>query len=70
MLSFGPPAWQGALPMRGGSGELGRQVVAIHGGLDQEERHEAIRSFKEGSKARAGRGLILWFPFCFLASFQ
>ena len=26
------------------------QVVAIHGGLDQEERHEAIRSFKEGSK--------------------
>ena len=29
-----------------------RQVVAIHGGLDQEERHEAIRSFKEGSKVR------------------
>mmetsp|Transcript_81340 Transcript_81340/g.143531 ORF Transcript_81340/g.143531 Transcript_81340/m.143531 type:complete len:630 (+) Transcript_81340:77-1966(+) len=26
------------------------EVVAIHGGLDQEERHEAIRSFKEGSK--------------------
>lgn len=28
----------------------GVEVVAIHGGLDQEERHEAIRSFKEGSK--------------------
>lgn len=28
----------------------GIEVVAIHGGLDQEERHEAIRSFKEGSK--------------------
>lgn len=28
----------------------GAEVVAIHGGLDQEERHEAIRSFKEGSK--------------------
>ncbi|CAE8588029.1 unnamed protein product [Polarella glacialis] len=26
------------------------EVVAIHGGLDQEERHEAIKSFKEGSK--------------------
>lgn len=26
------------------------EVVAIHGGLDQEERHEAIRSFKEGTK--------------------
>merc|ERR1712139_59078 len=25
-------------------------AVAIHGGLDQEERHEAIRHFKEGSK--------------------
>jgi len=28
----------------------GAEVVAIHGGLDQEERHEAIRCFKEGSK--------------------
>mmetsp|Transcript_116710 Transcript_116710/g.330145 ORF Transcript_116710/g.330145 Transcript_116710/m.330145 type:complete len:638 (+) Transcript_116710:98-2011(+) len=28
----------------------GVEVVAIHGGLDQEERHEAIRGFKEGSK--------------------
>merc|ERR1740121_3139607 len=28
----------------------GIEVVAIHGSLDQEERHEAIRSFKEGSK--------------------
>lgn len=26
------------------------EAVAIHGGLDQEERHEAIRSFKEGIK--------------------
>eukprot|EP00746_Dinoflagellata_sp_MGD_P161856 gnl/MRDRNA2_/MRDRNA2_89153_c0_seq1.p1 gnl/MRDRNA2_/MRDRNA2_89153_c0~~gnl/MRDRNA2_/MRDRNA2_89153_c0_seq1.p1 ORF type:complete len:625 (-),score=178.87 gnl/MRDRNA2_/MRDRNA2_89153_c0_seq1:80-1954(-) len=26
------------------------EAVAIHGGLDQEERHEAIRSFKEGRK--------------------
>merc|ERR1719486_1697255 len=26
------------------------EAVAIHGGLDQEERHEAIKSFKEGSK--------------------
>lgn len=26
------------------------EAVAIHGGLDQEERHEAIRGFKEGSK--------------------
>lgn len=31
------------------------QVVAIHGGLDQEERHEAIRSFKEGSKVQLQR---------------
>merc|ERR1719231_130191 len=28
----------------------GVEAVAIHGGLDQEERHEAIRGFKEGSK--------------------
>ena len=35
-----------------------RQVVAIHGGLDQEERHEAIRSFKEGSKVR---GFLIFF---------
>jgi len=28
----------------------GVEVVAIHGGLDQEERHEAIKSFKEGTK--------------------
>jgi ATP-dependent RNA helicase DDX41 len=28
----------------------GVDAVAIHGGLDQEERHEAIRGFKEGSK--------------------
>jgi len=28
----------------------GCEAVAIHGGLDQEERHEAIRGFKEGSK--------------------
>merc|ERR1719262_1249576 len=28
----------------------GVEVVAIHGSLDQEERHEAIKSFKEGSK--------------------
>merc|ERR1719281_2381711 len=28
----------------------GVEVVAIHGGLDQEERHEAIRGFKEGTK--------------------
>jgi ATP-dependent RNA helicase DDX41 len=28
----------------------GIEAVAIHGGLDQEERHEAIRGFKEGSK--------------------
>mmetsp|Transcript_9735 Transcript_9735/g.21794 ORF Transcript_9735/g.21794 Transcript_9735/m.21794 type:complete len:638 (+) Transcript_9735:50-1963(+) len=28
----------------------GIDVVAIHGGLDQEERHEAIRGFKEGVK--------------------
>eukprot|EP00445_Apocalathium_hangoei_P000730 CAMPEP_0203840218 /NCGR_PEP_ID=MMETSP0359-20131031/643_1 /ASSEMBLY_ACC=CAM_ASM_000338 /TAXON_ID=268821 /ORGANISM="Scrippsiella Hangoei, Strain SHTV-5" /LENGTH=656 /DNA_ID=CAMNT_0050754389 /DNA_START=61 /DNA_END=2032 /DNA_ORIENTATION=- len=28
----------------------GVEVVAIHGGLDQEERHEAIKSFKEGIK--------------------
>jgi len=28
----------------------GIEVVAIHGGLDQEERHEAIRGFKEGTK--------------------
>jgi len=26
------------------------EAVAIHGGLDQEERHEAIRGFKEGTK--------------------
>jgi len=26
------------------------EAVAIHGGLDQEERHEAIKSFKEGTK--------------------
>mmetsp|Transcript_48848 Transcript_48848/g.139855 ORF Transcript_48848/g.139855 Transcript_48848/m.139855 type:complete len:646 (-) Transcript_48848:184-2121(-) len=26
------------------------EVVAIHGSLDQEERHEAIKSFKEGTK--------------------
>jgi ATP-dependent RNA helicase DDX41 len=26
------------------------EAVAIHGSLDQEERHEAIRSFKEGTK--------------------
>eukprot|EP00971_Amphidinium_carterae_P168553 3339657-Amphidinium_carterae.1 len=28
----------------------GIEAVAIHGGLDQEERHEAIRGFKEGTK--------------------
>merc|ERR1719409_284288 len=28
----------------------GVEAVAIHGGLDQEERHEAIRGFKEGTK--------------------
>merc|ERR1719231_1923050 len=28
----------------------GVECVAIHGGLDQEERHEAIRGFKEGTK--------------------
>merc|ERR1719262_1575063 len=28
----------------------GVEAVAIHGGLDQEERHEAIKSFKEGTK--------------------
>merc|ERR1712139_513223 len=28
----------------------GCEVVAIHGGLDQEERHEAISGFKEGTK--------------------
>merc|ERR1711988_2025134 len=28
----------------------GVEVVAIHGGMDQEERHEAIKGFKEGSK--------------------
>merc|ERR1740121_1535049 len=28
----------------------GVEAVAIHGGLDQEERHEAIKSFKEGAK--------------------
>mmetsp|Transcript_5164 Transcript_5164/g.13289 ORF Transcript_5164/g.13289 Transcript_5164/m.13289 type:complete len:634 (+) Transcript_5164:70-1971(+) len=28
----------------------GVEVVAIHGSLDQEERHEAIKSFKEGTK--------------------
>eukprot|EP00928_Gymnodinium_smaydae_P061390 TRINITY_DN45478_c0_g1_i1.p1 TRINITY_DN45478_c0_g1~~TRINITY_DN45478_c0_g1_i1.p1 ORF type:complete len:680 (+),score=197.48 TRINITY_DN45478_c0_g1_i1:104-2041(+) len=28
----------------------GVEAVAIHGGLDQEERHEAIKGFKEGSK--------------------
>ena len=33
-------------------GNATSQVVAIHGGLDQEERHEAIRSFKEGSKVQ------------------
>merc|ERR1712045_23096 len=26
------------------------EAVAIHGSLDQEERHEAIKSFKEGTK--------------------
>merc|ERR1711957_733843 len=26
------------------------EAVAIHGGLDQEERHEAIKGFKEGTK--------------------
>merc|ERR1719487_1820035 len=28
----------------------GVEVVAIHGSLDQEERHQSIRGFKEGSK--------------------
>lgn len=28
----------------------GVEAVAIHGSLDQEERHEAIKSFKEGTK--------------------
>merc|ERR1719393_1157198 len=28
----------------------GVEAVAIHGGLDQEERHEAIRGFEEGTK--------------------
>lgn len=28
----------------------GVEAVAIHGGLDQEERHEAIKTFKEGAK--------------------
>ena len=42
------------------------QVVAIHGGLDQEERHEAIRSFKEGSKDR-NHGISTWQAVDFVA---
>ena len=40
-LSF---IWHKYLPSKG------VEAVAIHGGLDQEERHEAIRGFKEGTK--------------------